>query len=159
MPQGESTLAHDLPDAMRILATSRVAGSLRIKGTGGQAHFAIADGKILFASSSRSGPLGRALVEKGLITSETLRGVLRLQQNRRHAQPIGTILYDLGLISGKAADEEIALHIASVVREVLAWDSGTFEFHQEPVQNTGVIASECLELERILLQVRLMNNP
>ncbi|MHC4408324.1 MAG: DUF4388 domain-containing protein [Planctomycetota bacterium] len=158
MQKPEPTLARDLPDALRMLAQSRVSGVVTIEGADGKAQLTMADGKIVFATSSRTPPLGRVLVDKRLITAETLKGVLRLQEKRDSAHPIGTVLYELGLLTGRIADDEIALHIARIVHQAISWRFGSFAFQEEPVQTTGILASECLGVERILLQVQLMEN-
>lgn len=158
MRKPEPTLARDLPDALRMLARSRVSGVVSIEGVDGKAQLTMADGKIVFASSTRTPPLGRVLVGKRLITAETLKGVLRLQEKRDPAQPIGTILYELGLLTGRIADDEIALHIARVVHQAISWRFGSFEFQDEPVRTTGILASECLGVERILLQAKLLES-
>ena len=153
----EPTLARDLPDALRVLARSGATGVVFVEGTGGKAQLTIAKGKILFATSNRTRPLGRVLVDKGILTPDTLKGVLRLQQGRAEERPLGTILYELGLLTGRVADEEIALHIASVVREAICWEAGSFTFREEPISTAGILASAYLDVHRILLQVELLD--
>jgi len=156
--QLDPTLARDLPDALRVLARAGVSGVVHVEGSGGRAQLTIAKGKILFATSNRTRPLGRVLVDKGILTQETLRGVLKLQQGRANARPLGTILYELGLLTGRVADEEISLHIASVVQEAISWETGSFTFEEEPISTAGVLASTHLDVHRILLQVQLLGH-
>ncbi|MEM8883352.1 MAG: DUF4388 domain-containing protein [Planctomycetota bacterium] len=156
MESGESKLVRELPDALRKLADSGACGVVRIRADEGMARLTVANGKVLFATSTRAVPIGRVLVQKGVLTEDALRGVLRVQKSRTFAQPLGTILYELGLISGRVADEEIAMHVAGIVHDVLQWTDGSYEFRGESVSTDGVLASDCLDIDRILLQVRLL---
>ena len=83
---------------------------------------------VLWARASTAKRLGQALEERGAISASDLAGVLALQKRTKRRQPLGTILIELGLIERDVAETEIEIQVLAVLREVLGWASGEYEF-------------------------------
>jgi len=126
------SLRDSIPPVMRALAQAENSGVLRIRGTDSEAEVMFFQGDVLWARASTAKRLGQALEERGAITASDLAGVLALQKRKKRRQPIGTILVELGLIEREVAETEIGIQVLAVLRDVLGWGGGEYEF--EPVR-------------------------
>jgi len=141
-----------LPAALQALTGARSSGILTVSSEGRTACFALHKGQFLYASSGSAQRLGDAMLKKGLVTAETLESVLLHQRRKKKRQPLGMVLLELGLVTREVASAELEEQIFSVLREVLEWDQGHYDFESLPDGFEGVLMPGC-SLETQLIRI------
>jgi hypothetical protein len=122
-------------EVLQMVSMARCSGILHIRSGDNVASVAVCDGNVLYASSNREGRLGDFLVQCGALGAERLDAVLSLQRRKLVKQPLGTICTELGLVARDQLEPAIQSQVMRVCRDILDWDSGTFEF--EPIDDLG----------------------
>jgi hypothetical protein len=85
-------------------------------------------GRLVSAWSPRSLRLGEMLLAAGAIDDPTLQRALEAQETERPRRAIGQILVRQGATTPEVIRQVIGQEIERVVKEVLAWPMGTFDF-------------------------------
>ena len=115
-----------LSDIFQIISLSKRSGVLTLIRKEGTGRLVFNQGQILFASSDSRDRLGYTLVKKGIITNDDLEYALRTQKGRGSKKPIGTLLIEMNALDLETFEKELNLHIISVVRDLLGWETGSF---------------------------------
>jgi hypothetical protein len=87
-----------------------------------------------------------------LITRSDLERALSIQKARTVKKPIGTILVEVGVMSAEHLETELRLHIIDVVRDLLGWRTGTFQFTLGKFSEDGVVMCAGISAEFLLLE-------
>lgn len=146
-----------LPGAMRMLGKSGTSGVLTVCEGEKMARVLLHDGKVVYATSNVSHPLGSNLIAKGLLSRENLERVLVHQRRKKVKQPIGTILHELGLVGRAVAESEVEEQILRVLQVVVAWRESTIDFRPVKGVPKGILLPPCGDIEKLLLRVELLN--
>jgi hypothetical protein len=146
-----------LPGAMRLLGKSGTSGVLTVTDGEKVARILLHDGKVVYATSNVSHPLGTSFIAKGLISQEDLETVLVHQRRKKVKQPLGTILHELGLVGREVAASEIEEQILHVLQAVVRWKESKIEFRPVTGVPRGILLPPCGEIEKLLLRVELLN--
>ncbi|HEY6547610.1 MAG TPA: DUF4388 domain-containing protein [Vicinamibacteria bacterium] len=122
----------DVAELLRALARSDASGKLTLTKRDGQAVLAFRSGHIIYAaSSSMRESFGHILVLRGLISESDLLAALRRQHQTAPPRRLGQVLIDMGKVDAKALREVMRQQTEDVLRELLKWKTGFFQF--EPV--------------------------
>ena len=148
-----TVVRYELAAALEMLGRARSTGILSVTDGTISAQIFLVDGRILFASSQRTPPLGAFLVERGLITEDVLGIVLKLQRRKKVNQMLGTILTDLGLVSGEVIELGIEQQVKAVLQDVLSWQQGEYRFEPQKVWDGQAIAPVSGDIGQYLLQI------
>jgi hypothetical protein len=146
-----------LPGAMRMLGKSGTSGVLTVSDGDKVARVLIHDGKVVYATSNASHPLGASFIAKGLLSQENLERVLLHQRRKKVKQPIGTILNELGLVDREVAASEIEEQILHVLQGVVRWKESAIDFRPVKGVPRGIVLPHCGDIEKLLLRVELLN--
>jgi hypothetical protein len=141
-----------LPDIFQIINLSKRSGVLTLIKKDGMGRVVFNQGNVTYASSDNKSRFGYVLVQKNLITRSDLERALGIQKARTVKKPIGTILVEVGVMSVEQLENELRLHIVDVVRDLLGWATGTFQFTLGKFSEDGVLMSAGISAEFLLLE-------
>jgi hypothetical protein len=141
-----------LPDIFQIINLSKRSGVLTLIKKDGMGRVVFNQGNVTYASSDNKSRFGYVLVQKNLITRSDLERALSIQKARTVKKPIGTILVEVGVMSADHLETELRLHIIDVVRDLLGWRTGTFQFTLGKFSEDGVVMCAGISAEFLLLE-------
>lgn len=141
-----------LGDIFQIISLSSRSGVLTLIRKEGTARLVFNSGKVIFASSDSASRLGFTLVQKGIISNEDLEYALRAQKGRGSTKPLGSILVEMEALSVEVLERELKYHVIIVVKDLLAWKSGSFHFELNPPVDTDISAGTGFSTEYLLLE-------
>jgi hypothetical protein len=119
-----------LAELFQLIALFRKSGKLTLSRGDTTGIFLFNDGKVFHASNGYSSPsLGGFLVERKLITQETLEAAVATQRLSEERKKLGAILVDMGAISYETLQGVLCDQLQDIAREFLRWDSGFFNFN------------------------------
>ncbi len=120
-------------DVIQLLHTSRKTGTLSIKGRKGEILLAFGDGYLMGASHYEQGArIGNILVETGVVSAETLKQALAIQQAAGSSRkPLIATLLENNLADRNAAFRGLETLIELAIVEILTWKKGTFTLHPD----------------------------
>jgi len=121
-----------LPDLLEFLRSARRTGLLVLSSQAGTATLRFRDGRITAASSPDAPKLGQILLRAEQVSSLALQIVTTRQAAGQTDQPIGELLVSEGLVEVEALKDALRTQIRLVVRDVIRWKEGEFNFNQEP---------------------------
>ena len=122
-------------------------GSLKVSGAAHPKALYFRAGRILFGSSNDSrDQLGAILIDSGRITREQLDEV---NAKVGPGNPLAKVLSESGFVSQRELNEAARHKVERILADLLAWDSGTFEF-EDGVLPKGSVDLK-LSTERLLL--------
>jgi len=140
----------NFPAALQLLGNAGSSGVLVITWENHRAEIALHRGQVVCASSDNAGRIGDKLLEKGWLTAETLEAALRHQKRKKIHQPLGTILFELGIIPKEAAAAEIEEQIIRVMREVTVWDNADYAFNPLETEPEGKLMADTTQVTQLL---------
>jgi len=118
-----------LAEIFQVLALFRKSGTLTLSRGDSTGVFLFKEGKVFHASNGYSSPaIGDFLVDRKLISQETLNAAIATQRLSEERKKLGAILVDMGAISYEALQEVPRDQLQNIAREFLRWDSGFFNF-------------------------------
>ena len=117
-----------IADVMQLIRLGGHSGSLSIHAGEEEALIGFERGRLVSGWSSRSLRLGELLLGAGALDEPTLQRALEAQEVERPRRAIGQILVRQGATTPEIIRQVIAREIERVVKEVLAWPTGTFDF-------------------------------
>jgi hypothetical protein len=117
-----------IADVMQLIRLGGHSGSLSIHAGEEEALIGFERGRLVSGWSSRSLRLGELLLGSGALDEPTLQRALEAQEVERPRRAIGQILVRQGATTPEIIRQVIAREIERVVKEVLAWPTGTFDF-------------------------------
>jgi len=141
-----------LPDIFQIINLSRRSGVLTIIKKDGMGRIVFNGGNVVYASSDSKSRFGYTLLQKGFISRADLEKALTFQKVRSSKKPIGTILVEMGSMAKDALESELKTHIIDVVRDLLSWTTGTFQFSLGKFADEGVVMRSGISTEFLLLE-------
>ena len=134
---------HLLVDLHRHGAT----GSLKVTGPVHPKALYFRGGRVLFGSSNDPrDQLGAILIESGRITRDQLDEV---NAKVGPGNPLAKVLAESGFVNQRELGEAARMKVERILADVLAWDSGTFEF-EDGVLPKGAVDLK-LSTEKLLL--------
>jgi len=134
---------HLLVDLHRHGAT----GSLKVNGPVHPKALYFRGGRVLFGSSNDpKDQLGAILIESGRITRDQLDEV---NAKVGPGNPLAKVLAESGFVNQRELGEAARMKVERILADVLAWDSGTFEF-EDGVLPKGAVDLK-LSTEKLLL--------
>ncbi|MEO5656154.1 MAG: DUF4388 domain-containing protein [Nitrospiria bacterium] len=141
-----------LPDIFQIINLSRRSGVLTLIKKDGMGRIVFNQGNVVYASSDAKSRFGYTLLQKNLISRTDLERALGVQKARSKKTPIGTLLVEIGAIAQDLLEVELRAHILDVVRELLTWTTGTFQFNLGKFAEEGVLMRAGISAEFLLLE-------
>src|SRR5512138_3639011 len=123
-------------DVIQLLHSTRKSGILSVKNRKGESRLVFKDGYIVCANHlNNSLRIGNILVERHLITQETLECALQEQENAgEDRKPLIVTLVQNGLVEETDAYQALEHLIELTVVEILTWKGGTFSLDVVPAQ-------------------------
>lgn len=141
-----------LPDIFQIINLSKRSGVLTLIKKDGMGRVVFNQGNVVYASSDAKSRFGYILLQKNLISRVDLERALSIQKARSSKKPIGTILVEIGSIGRDSLEAELRTHILDVVRDLLTWTTGTFQFNLGKFAEEGVLMKGGISAEFLLLE-------
>jgi hypothetical protein len=117
-----------IADVMQLIRLGGHSGTLSIHSGEQEGLIGFERGRLVSAWSPRSLRLGEMLLAAGAIDDPTLQRALEAQETERPRRAIGQILVRQGATTPEIIRQVIGQEIERVVKEVLAWPMGTFDF-------------------------------
>lgn len=124
----------NLADILQLLYFQRKTGVLSISGKSDKIRLLFHEGHIVSAESQKrdvGGRLGRVLVSRGIITTETLESAIARQ--KESGGRLGAIL----IMEGRATADQIKLvlisQISETVNQLFTWKEGRYDFTAQAV--------------------------
>jgi len=115
-------------DVMQLIRLGGHSGTLSIHAGEEEALIGFERGRLVSGWSSRSLRLGELLFAAGALDEPALQRALEAQEIERPRRAIGQILVRQGATTPDVIRQVIGREIERVVKEVLAWPAGTFDF-------------------------------
>lgn len=135
------------PFLLMDLHRQGATGSLKVDGPSYQKALYFRGGRILFGSSNDPrDQLGAILIESGRITPEQLEEV---NAKVGSGNPLAKVLADSGFVSQRELGEAARAKVERILSDVIAYDSGSFEF-EDGVLPKGAVDLK-LSSERLVL--------
>lgn len=141
-----------LPDIFQIINLSKRSGVLTLIKKDGMGRVVFNQGNVVYASSDNRNRFGYTLLQKELISRADLERALSYQKLRSSKKPIGTILVEMGAIAEKELEGQLQTHILDVVRDLLTWTTGAFQFQLAKFAEDGVLMRTGISPEFLLLE-------
>ncbi len=141
-----------LPDIFQILNLSKRSGVLTLIKKDGMGRVVFNQGNVVYASSDNKSRFGYALLQRNLITRADLERALTVQKARAVKKPIGTILVETAVMNREQLERELRTHIVDVVRDLMTWSTGTFQFTLGKFSEEGVLMQGGISAEFLLLE-------
>lgn len=114
-------------------------GSLKVEGPSYQKALYFRGGRVLFGSSNDPrDQLGAILIESGKITPEQLEDV---SAKMGPGSPLAKVLADTGFVNQRELSEAAQVKVERILSDVLAYDTGSFEFED------GVLPKGAVDLK------------
>ena len=139
-----------LVEFLRAVTTIGSSGRLEIRNGDREAQIILRGGRVVAAITDQTPRLGEILTEAGAITERELDGVLAIQKRKRVRQPLGMILVQLGVLESDRLETHLQDLRIRAVREILAWESGTYDFTTEEESDIWGRDQGGLRLDEIL---------
>jgi hypothetical protein len=117
-----------IADVMQLIRLGGHSGTLSIHAGEQEGLIGFERGRLVSAWSPRSLRLGELLLAAGAIDEPTLQRALEAQETERPRRAIGQILVRQGATTPELIRQVIGQEIERVIKEVLAWPTGTFDF-------------------------------
>ncbi len=126
----------DVPvvDLLQFIRIGQRTGTLTLTSELQHAEIGFHTGRIVNASGPGSLRLGELLLVAGLVNMETLDAALETQASERPRRTLGRILADGGL-PVEEMHRVVRQQIQEVVRNVVTWRRGSFEFAPDELRN------------------------
>jgi hypothetical protein len=115
-------------DVMQLIRLGGHSGTLSIHAGEEEGLIGFERGRLVSAWSPRSLRLGELLLAAGALDEPALQRALEAQEVERPRRAIGQILVRQGATTPEVIRQVIGQEIERVVKEVLAWPTGTFDF-------------------------------
>jgi hypothetical protein len=115
-------------DVMQLIRLGGHSGTLSIRADEEEVLLGFERGRLVSGWNSRSPRLGELLLAAGVLDDATLQRALGAQQVERPRRAIGQVLVRQGATTPEVIRQVVGQEIERVVKEVLAWPTGTFDF-------------------------------
>jgi Domain of unknown function (DUF4388) len=142
-----------IADVFQLIGQQRKTGTLELRTATARAQLSFDRGLVVTAGmmASREGdldPLADRLMRCGYLTRT--RAEEAIAASRASAQTLARTLVDRGWLDSFAVKQALDLVTRDAIFEVLRWQSGSFDFHAQPIEHNRDPA-ELLGAEQILM--------
>ncbi len=141
-----------LPEVLQVVSLVKRSGLLSLVCQEGTGEILLNSGRVVYCRSDCCQRLGSFLVRQRRITIRDLRDALREQKRLPERKPIGLVLLELGKIDRRELEDGIRAHMMSVLREILTWKSGFFQFFPDAGPDSAFLLSDGVQVEILLLE-------
>jgi Domain of unknown function (DUF4388) len=136
-----------LPEILQLLSLSQKTGKLTLTRPDASGLIVLQAGRVVYATSNRPRPpLGALLMNRGLLDEATLNRALARQHRSREEEGIGGVLVRLGALAQSSLDRVVQEETASVIAELLSWQTGYFRFDKLELPASGRIDVDAADL-------------
>ena len=115
-------------DVIQLIYIGGRTGTLKVQGAESEARIGFQRGRIGNVWRTDAQRLGELLISEGLLSPSVLATALAGQQREVPRQSIGQILIAAGAVTEPAVNAALARHFGRLVREMVTWRRGNFEF-------------------------------
>ena len=152
MPLKGSLKDFSLPDLFQLIHFGRKSGTLNITNGETRGYVCFREGTVFFATHNwKRPPLGRRLVQSGLVNDDQVEEALDLQRTTRKGQRLGNILVEAGYLESETLESFIEEQIKDAFFSLLRLTDGGFDFDPSqtfPEEDIGLsISTEDLIME------------
>ncbi|UCF90408.1 MAG: Lar family restriction alleviation protein [Desulfobacterales bacterium] len=130
---------------LQLLSSEQKTGILKLVHGQKKSAICLKGGRIIAASGNEGLQLGGIVYDNGLISKQCLQQ--SLEQAKESGRPLGEVLLSLGHVSHDALMKVIRFQIREVMKDLLFWREGEFqyrdcsvEFDQQWVEEISTIA-------------------
>ncbi|HVN77080.1 MAG TPA: DUF4388 domain-containing protein [Thermoanaerobaculaceae bacterium] len=135
-----------LPDLLQIVALAQKTGRLDLTTRDGEGLIVFRHGRIIYAASNAAREtLGSILVCRHLVSEDALRQALERQYRSREERRLGSILVQMGAISGQTLESVIYDQIERVIGTLVKWRDGYFKFEPMEISDHGEVGVDARE--------------
>src|ERR1051325_4878844 len=127
-------------DLFQFVQMGQRSGTLVLRRGELAAEIAFHRGAIVNARIAGMKRLGQLLVENGSLQPQDLARALEMQAKATPRPSLGQIFIDEGMVPAEAMYAAVREQFAWVVREVLAWKQGRFEFLLDDIRPADELA-------------------
>jgi len=119
-------------DLLYLLALGRQSGKLTISANGDEVGLFMHKGQMaLVTSSNMTLRLGRMLTRLGILSPDSLRAALLIQEQEEPTKSIGTILIDRQFITEAQLGACVEEQCIEILARVIGAETGIFVYHRE----------------------------
>ncbi len=124
-----------LAEMFRLLSSGQKTGTLRMTRSDAEGKVCFKKGRVFFASSDYNRePLGKRLVEAGVVSDKQLRqalGLQKIQKKEKAGRRLGQILVEEGYLERKVLESLIQDQINDTLFDLFRWEEGDLSFGPE----------------------------
>jgi Domain of unknown function (DUF4388) len=115
-------------DVIQLIYIGGRTGTLAIQGPTAAARFGFQRGRMTNAWRTGAAKLGELLIGSGLISRAALASALTAQEKEVPRRSVGQILIGNGIVTEAAVNELLVRHFTHLLREIVTWRRGVFDF-------------------------------
>jgi hypothetical protein len=115
-------------DVIQLIYIGGRTGTLAIQGPTAAARFGFQRGRMSNAWRTGAAKLGELLIASGLISRAALASALAAQEKEMPRRSVGQILIGNGIVTEAAVNELLVRHFTQLLREIVTWRRGVFDF-------------------------------
>ena len=144
-------------DVLEFLRLQNKTGALVVSSRQGAGIVRLHKGAVTGASAPGVRRLGATLVDRGVLTQDTLDRALSHQKRDAHdnAALIGSILLRHKLVEQSVLAAAIEEQVLAALGDMLTWPEGAFSFHASAEQESPPVA---LDLQEVMLQLMRLSD-
>jgi hypothetical protein len=115
-------------DVIQFIYIGGRTGTLNIKAGATEALLGFSRGRITNAWRTGAPRLGELLIAAGALDQPTLEEALIMQEQEHPRRSIGQVLIGMNAVSPDMVHEALCRHFGWLVKDIVTWARGTFEF-------------------------------
>ena len=115
-------------DVIQLIYIGGRTGTLAIQAPAAAARFGFQRGRMTNAWRTGAAKLGELLIASGLISRAALASALAAQEQELPRRSVGQILIGNGIVTEAAVNELLVRHFTHLLREIVTWRRGVFDF-------------------------------
>lgn len=121
----------NLAEVFGLIGDSRRSGALKVSREDSEGIIFFREGEVFFAITDKNRvPLGKRLVDAGLLTVKELNEALAEQKKTSHGLRLGQILIAKHYLNAETLELFVQEQILDALFEIMSWKEGEFEFAQ-----------------------------
>jgi len=142
-----------LIELLHVLSMFRKSGELTVSRGDEIGVFLLNNGKLYHAANGLSAPsIGEVLLERNVISQETLDAALATQRLAPQRKKIGTILVEMDAVTRETLHSVLRDQLQQIAKDFIAWESGffSFKFTDGPEEGDPGINDEAIKLTEVI---------
>ncbi len=120
--------ALEIVEIVKLLCQSRQTGELVVRSGARSARLTLREGGVVAAWLSGAAPLGRRLIEEGVIDIACLDDALALQARGAPFQHLGALLVERGWVQREQLEAVVETQVRQTLFAIMSWRAGSFAF-------------------------------